>query len=244
MRAALPMYDRPELAEAHCALWRLIRANLGYGPDSLEAPENLWELWQAPDLLFAQTCGYPYRASLHNKVQLVGTPDYGLPDTPPGHYYSVIVVRADDPRTTMAEFACATTAYNEALSQSGWAALAYMAAAHGVSLGTKRQTGAHRASALAVADGLADLAAIDAVTWRFMTRYEGWTDRLRVLVQTPPTPGLPYITGPTGPVEALRDAIGWAITELSTAHLEALGITGLIQIPSASYLAVPTPPKP
>ena len=38
MIAGLPMYDRPELRDAHNRLWAAIRANLGFGPESLSSP--------------------------------------------------------------------------------------------------------------------------------------------------------------------------------------------------------------
>jgi ABC-type phosphate/phosphonate transport system substrate-binding protein len=55
-------------------------------------------------------------------VTYVGTPDYGVEGCPPGHYRSVFVVRADDRAPKPADFDGARFAYNEALSQSGWAA--------------------------------------------------------------------------------------------------------------------------
>ena len=98
MIAALPMYDRPETASANDRLWALIHEALGEGPKHLTREGDLWDIWTAPDLLLAQTCGLPYRARLHDRVTLVGTPDYGLPDLPAGYYQSVLIARADGPR--------------------------------------------------------------------------------------------------------------------------------------------------
>ena len=74
-------------------------------PEGLQRdPDDLWSQWTSPDLVFSQTCGFPYRARLHGSVTLIGTPDFGVEDCPPGYYRSVLVARADDPRDTVAEF--------------------------------------------------------------------------------------------------------------------------------------------
>ena len=77
---------------------------------------------------------------------------------PPGHYQSVIVAHADDPRDA-AGFDRSALAVNDGRSQSGWAAALDWAAETGVSFRTIL-TGSHRASAQAVANREAELAAI------------------------------------------------------------------------------------
>jgi len=244
MIAALPMYDRPETAAANDRLWQGMRAGLGYGPETLTRDGDFWDIWQSPDLLIAQTCGYPFRARLHHQVQLVGTPVLALPDTPPGHYHSALVIRADDPREAPQDFATAPFAYNEALSQSGWAAPQNWAAARGFNFSNPLQTGAHRASAMAVSEGRADIAAIDALTWDILRAHDRFTDNLRVLARTDPTPALPYITAQANDPAPLFDALQTAIAGLSQDDRTTLGITGLIRLPATDYLAVPNPPPP
>ncbi|WP_372614328.1 phosphate/phosphite/phosphonate ABC transporter substrate-binding protein [Aquicoccus sp.] len=244
MIAALPMYDRPETTPANDRLWQAIRARLGFGPDHLTRDRDLWQIWQSPDLLLAQTCGYPYRARLHDHVTLVGTPDYGLPDCPPGHYCSVMVARADDPRRALGDFGGAPFAYNEALSQSGWAAPVTHMATHGLSFGPLLETGAHRASALAVAQGRADLAAIDAVAWAMIQRHDRFAPELREIARTPPTPGLPLITARGRDPAPLLAAVAEAIADLSPADRHTLALQGVVEIPSSAYLAQPIPPLP
>ena len=117
----LGMYDMPEIQAANDRYWQAIRDRLGYGPASLSRDLDYWEMWQSPDLLLGQTCGMPYRTRLHDKVTLIGTPDFGLPDCPPGYYQSVIVARSEDTRDTLQDFDGARFAYNENMSQSGWA---------------------------------------------------------------------------------------------------------------------------
>lgn len=244
MIASLPMYDRPETAAANNRLWQGVRDRLGHGPDHLSREGDVWDHWQSPDLILSQTCGYPYRARLHGRVTLVGTPVLDLPDCPPGYYYSVFVVRDDDPRAAPKDFATDRLAYNEALSQSGWAAPQAYAIAQGFSFSNPVHSGAHRASALAVAENHADIAALDALSWQMMQRYDPFAAKLRVLAQTTPTPTLPYITAFGRDPAPVFAALGSAISGLSKGDRTTLGINGLIRIKSETYLAQPNPAPP
>ncbi len=244
MIAALGMYDLPALHAANDRFWHAIRQRLGRGPKALDRQSDAWTIWHSPDLLLAQTCGMPYRTALHSTVHLIGTPDYGLEGCPPGYYRSVIVVRAEDPRQTEAAFHGARFAYNDAMSQSGWAAPIVHLRARGVHLGDLLKTGAHTMSAQAVADGRADLAGIDAVTWTLMKSHDPITAHLRVLARTTPTPGLPYITAQIGEASALFTAIRAAIHDLEPADRAALHLKNVVSIPKETYLSVPSPPPP
>ncbi|AVO39090.1 phosphate/phosphite/phosphonate ABC transporter substrate-binding protein [Pukyongiella litopenaei] len=244
------MYDLPGLHDAHDRLWRNIRARLETGPDTyppaLDRDTDAWEAWQSPRLLLAQTCGLPYRARLHARVTLVGAPDHRLPGCPPGHYRSVIVARTDDPRDDLPAFADAVFAYNEGLSQSGWAAPAAHFSDRGIPMPRQLcRTGGHAASARAVAEGRADLAALDAVTWEILrdTRAPGIA-ALRVLAQTAATPALPYITAAGTDPEPLFDALAGAIADLDRADRDALHLHGVVRLPASAYLALPLPPGP
>ena len=244
MIAALPMYDRPETRAANDRFWSLIRDTLGEGPERLTRDADPWDIWQSPDLLLAQTCGLPYRARLHGRVTLVATPVHALPDMPSGHYCSVLVARADDPRAEFAAFASARLAYNEPLSQSGWAAPQSHAAAAGFRFGDLLHTGSHRASARAVAEGRADIAALDAVTWKMIRRWDGFATRLRVVERTAPTPALPLITAAGRDPEPLAAALARAVAALDPAGRETLCLTGIARIPAEAYLALPLPTPP
>lgn len=244
MIASLPMYDLPPLQGANDRFWQAIRAELGTGPETLLRDGAVWEHWQAPELILSQTCGYPYRARLHGHVTLVGTPDYGLPGCPAGHYNSVLIVRADAPGQTLDDFAGQRFAYNEAMSQSGWAAPQHHAAGQGVRFGPLVETGGHRFSAHAVAEGRADIAGIDALTWELLLAHDDVTDALRVIGRTAPTPALPFITAAGREGGPVFDAIAAAIEGLSREDAAALHLRGILRIPAEAYLAVPTPPAP
>ncbi|MFK7939439.1 MAG: phosphate/phosphite/phosphonate ABC transporter substrate-binding protein [Roseovarius sp.] len=244
MIASLPMYDRPETAAANDRFWTSIRHHLGEGPDALTRGGDLLAQWQARDLIFSQTCGYPYRAQLHGDVTLIGTPDYGLPGCPPGHYNSVIVVHKDASGAHLADFEHARFAYNEALSQSGWAGPQTHARAQGLTFRNLVQTSGHLLSAQAVAEGRADIAGIDALTWELLQRYEAFASALRVLERTAPTPVLPYITAKGRDGAAHFDAVSNAIHDLAPEDRTRLHLKALVAIPAEAYLAVPSPPSP
>ncbi|WP_300516285.1 PhnD/SsuA/transferrin family substrate-binding protein [Aliiroseovarius sp.] len=241
--AALSMYDRAETAAANDRLWAAIRAELGHGPQRLTRDRDLWEVWTDPGLVLAQTCGLPFRARLHDKVALIGTPDYGLPGCAPGYYHSTLVARADDPRD-LAGLAAGTMAVNEGLSQSGWAApLAYLAARN-LSPARCLRTGAHRASARAVTEGGADLASLDSVTWALIRRHDAWAGALREVATTPPTPGLPLIAARGTDAPRLRAVVEAAIEKLAPQDRDILHLCGVVHIPASEYLAQPIPPAP
>lgn len=244
MIAALPMYDRAEVAAANDQLWAAIRNTLGFGPKQLNRDMDLWEIWQNPDLILAQTCGYPFRARLHGQVTLIGTPDYGVQGCPAGYYNSVFISRRDDPRQNLGDFNTATFAYNEPMSQSGWAAPMTHMATLGLKFAAHVSSGGHVKSARMVAENVADITAIDAVTWAMIEKYDRFANQLHVIANTAPTPGLPYIAAMGANKAQLFSAVATAISTLPKAARNMLRIKGLIDIPAAQYLAIPTPDGP
>ena len=247
MIASLMMYARPELDAAHARFWAAIRSELLQR--SIACPANLsndadeFEVWQSPQLILSQTCGMPYRLWLHDQVSLVGTPDFGVSGCPPGYYKSALIVRANDERGALSDFETARFTFNQTYSQSGYAAPYAHVSPLGFWFRNRSQSHGHLMSARAVAEGRADIAALDAVSWRLIRRYESFAADLRVLDWTAPTPGLPYIAGPTAQRDKIRDAVAIAIAKLNVADREVLGIKALIDIPKEAYLAIPNPPE-
>lgn len=246
MIASLAMYARPELADAHDRYWALIRARLAAAgipaPARLSQSADEWAVWRHPDLVLSQTCGVPYRTRLHDRVTLIGTPDYAVDGCPAGFYRSVFVVRATDPRNRIEDFEDAVFAYNHTDSQSGFAAAYSHVRQMGFWFSKRVRTGAHLRSAGAVAAGTADIASLDAVSWRLTERYETWARSLRVLAWTAPTPGLPLIAGPQADAPVVFAAVRAAIDQLQPDDRSRLGLESLEAIPAAAYMAVETPP--
>ena len=242
MISSLPMYDRPETRAANDRLWTHFRDAYGDdAPKTLTRGENPWDHWTNPALVLSQTCGLPYRAKLHGEVTLVGSPIHDLL-CKPGFYYSVIIARRSSNILTEKDFSKPTLAINDPLSQSGWAAANAFADAQNLSFSQVIQTGAHVASAKAVASGKADLAAIDAVTWSLIRKFDNFADDLMVLHETPPTPALPYITRQNVDPQPIFKALEAAIATLSPEDQSILSLTGLTYIPANDYLALPLPP--
>jgi ABC-type phosphate/phosphonate transport system substrate-binding protein len=242
--ASLPMYETHRTHGANDRFWQAILGHLGTTPTPLDRSTDPHVTWRHPDLFLSQTCGMPFRTGLCDIVQLLGTPDYGVPGCPPGYYRSYLVVREDDPRQTLAAFDGAHLARNDARSQSGWAAVVTHLRAADPELGFAPEvlhTGSHRASLRAVAEGRADIAGCDAVTWALLSRDTDATHGLRILEATEPTPGLPFITGPEQDAARIRDALRHAVSALTAPDREALMLTGLADIPAEDYLAVHGP---
>lgn len=241
MIAGLPMYDRPGTAPANDALWHAVRERLGYGPQDLSRDRDLWDLWEAPDLVLGQTCSLPFRARLRGKVQVIGSPDFRLPDAPPGTYYSVLVKRADDPRT-LPELMAARVVINQAHSHSGHAALWMAARDRGLTPNITGESGGHVNSARMIAEDRADLAILDAVSWSLMRRHDGFAARLTAVGRSPATAAMPYICAPGMNVEAIRSALRDAFASLPPDACETLHIHGLVTLPESDYCDLPDPP--
>lgn len=246
MIASLPMYDLPPFRAANDRLWAGIRDRMR--ATGLPAPEaltrgadTLWPQWEAADLTLSQTCGMPYRTRLHGRVTLIGTPDYGVEGCPPGYYRSVFVAHKDDTRQGLGAFDGSHMAYNEDVSQSGWAAPLNHARANGITLNPTLKTGGHLLSLQAVAEGRAPLASLDAVTFRMLQSFHPLAAQIKVIAQTDPTPGLPLIAAKGADTAVMFRLIGDAIAAMPTDDRALTGLRGLIAIPAEHYLAVPTP---
>jgi ABC-type phosphate/phosphonate transport system substrate-binding protein len=201
--AALPMYDFPELTDAHDALWtvlarRLTEAGIARVPFGLTRDLEVRELWSHPQLLLAQGCEYPLAKSFAGVTRLVATPRYAVPGCEGAHYRSAIVVRSDDPAASLADLRGRRCVVNEWDSNSGMnlfrAAIAPFTGGAPF-FGTVTSSGAHRRSAEMVAAGQADVAALDCVSFaHFQRLIPETTSGLRVLDWTPASPSLPLIT--------------------------------------------------
>lgn len=247
MIASLPMYDRAENAAAHDALWALIRDGLRErgiaAPDALDRVTHHMEGWGSDDLVLGQICNMPWRTIFRNRVTMIGASDYGLPDTPAGYYRSVFIVRRDDPAQRPQDCAGYRFAYNEPLSQSGWGGPSQWAAENGLVLNCARYTHAHRESLRAVATGEADLAALDAITWRNLQAFDPLAGGVRVIGQTHATPGMTFITAKGRDPAPYFDAIAAAIAALPAEPAATLGLRGIVRLPLSAY-DIPLPPSP
>lgn len=201
--ASLPMYDLPEVNAATDAWWAglaraLAREGVRDVPVNLVRDCDTKTVWRSPDLLFSQTCGYPLMHDFAGQLRVVATPCYDALGCDGPSYRSLIVVRADDPASSLEDLRGRIAVANSPDSQSGYSALR---AAVAVVAGAKRFfskvaiSGAHANSLALVASGAADVCAIDCVTQSMLTRHRPEAvANLRVLGDTVAAPGLPYVT--------------------------------------------------
>jgi len=242
--AQLPMYDWPEVRAATDVLWAEIRTALQKrgiaSPDTLDRNETTETVWLSPRLLLSQTCGLPLVQDLRDQVTVLGRFTYqNLSAT--GDYHSVIIVRRSESIDHPAALRGQRAAINHEDSYSGCLTLKRWVGrlAGEIAFFTSViATGSHRDSVCAVANGLADTAAIDHVSWCLAKRVEPAAQCLSVVAKTDDRPGLPLITRTGHNIKTLarlRSALGEAVTTLDPASRSALGITGFVPAHDQDY---------
>lgn len=248
MIASLPMYDWPELRDATDAWWSglafwLRRAGFADVPDRLTRHAELAEIWRNPDLLLSQTCGLPLSRHYLDRLHVVATPCYAAEGCDGPSYSSAILVRDDAGIETLPDLRGRIAACNSADSLSGHLALRLVLAGFGRLLGGVVETGSHAASMVAVAEGRADVCAIDCVTYAIAARHRAELTRgLRRIAWSPPMPALPYVTGAGrsgGEVTALRAGLRAALQDPGLAECRrTLLLAGFELSPSDAYAAI------
>lgn len=212
-----------------------VGAAIAPDPASLPPEEfDLATLWRHPSLLLAQTCWGPMEATgLADHVAVVGQPDYSGVEGGAGELYSsALVMRRETgaPAAAPADGSAllpldllrgARLAFNEMHSRSGRLALEADLAAAGEGLGIFAETvetGGHRLSIRAVAEGRADVAAIDCLSWAMAQRHEPAAAGLHAVGWTGRRLGLPLIAArglPDSVLAMLREACQQAKRELT-----------------------------
>ncbi|NHT78360.1 PhnD/SsuA/transferrin family substrate-binding protein [Rhizobiaceae bacterium CRRU44] len=246
--ASLAMYANPEpVAAATAKLWQYLRDRLR-AEGLASVPEALStlpydEAWLQPDLLLAQTCGFPFVSRLQGKVRLVATPVYRHPGCDGPDMCSFLIVRSDNAATALIDLKSARAAINQPDSNSGanlFRAMVAPLATDGRFFGACLQTGSHAASIDAVRDGAADIAAIDCITYANILRFDPRRlSGIRVLGETMKGPGLPLITrlsAPDAEVALIRRVLDAAATDPALeAVRDHLGLIGFARLEDADY---------
>jgi ABC-type phosphate/phosphonate transport system substrate-binding protein len=246
--ASLAMYVSPEpVAQATRLFWDALGKRLrDFG---LEAPQTLDddvrydEAWLRPDLMFGQTCGYPYVQHLRGKVQLVASPVYGLPGCDGPLKCSFIIVNAGSSAQSIEDLRGGRAAINEPGSNSGYNLFRAFVAPHAVDgrfFASVQETGGHRASIDAVSSGAADVAAIDCVTFGNTLRFDAErVAGVRILAETAKGPGLPFITAASTSamdLVILRRALAETIADPALADVcDTLSLRGISLLGDADY---------
>lgn len=189
-------------------------------PDELD----FHAVWLHPALLFTQTCWGPMELGLERHVQVVGQPSYdGIEGGRDGFYSSAIVMRRPGKHVAAPENGQALIplelirgkrlAFNSLDSMSGMIAITRDLEAMGEGLdifAERLESGGHRNSIVEVAEGRADVAAIDCQSWALAQRFEPKAKDVAVVGWTARRKGLPFITARATPpalLAKLRDAL-------------------------------------
>ncbi|MER8694852.1 PhnD/SsuA/transferrin family substrate-binding protein [Mesorhizobium opportunistum] len=190
-------------------------------PDKLD----FHKLWLHPALLFAQTCWGPMELGLSRHVQVVGQPSYDAYEGGQGELYSsALVMRTGEgPEVRSPADGRALLpldlirgkrfTFNSLDSMSGIIAPTRDLEAAGESLdifSSRNESGGHRGSIVTVAEGRADIAAIDCESWALAQRFEPAARKVVIVGWTARRKGLPFITARTTPektIKAIREAL-------------------------------------
>ena len=235
MIAALQMYDWPEVRRASDLWWQAIARHLGLDLP-LSRPEDYTAPWSRDDLLFSQTCGYPFTHALKGRVVYVATPHYAADGCEGPNYCSIVMAREDRP---LAGFRNGVAAVNTPDSMSGMLALKLVfapLAEDGIFFSRAVETGGHLASLAAVQSGAADVCAVDSVCIAMAKRYRpSALTGLVEIARSPTVPGLPWITR-AGDPQAIRSALRAAFADPALQGTrEALLLDGFSELPIRAY---------
>jgi len=201
-RISLGMYPAPASATIFTAIERrlatiLDRAGIGRGRQVVR-----------------HMCGITLAVAPAGAWRYLATPVIGDPAVPPGHYNSLLITPRDGGLTRVEAFDPArhTVVINEPGSFSGNITLAaHLARAHGKTLTAPLRSGAHLESVTMIARGLAQLAAIDRMSFS-LAQHARPEDvaRVRVIGETECHPAPPVVADgglDDGLVAALRAAL-------------------------------------
>jgi len=200
--ASLPMYDLPELRAAHDALWaalanNLRRAGIRDVPARLSHGQPVMELWQDPDLLISQCCGFDLIARFKDRLRPVATPNFSAPGCFGENYSSAIVVAETCPYSDVRDMAGTIAAINGPESHSGMSALRHLISPRqkqGLFFSEIVISGSHAGSLDLVRRGNADIAAIDSITLALLRgHHPEMMKGLKVLGMTYAAPAPPYV---------------------------------------------------
>ena len=244
--AQLPMYDWPEFTQATDRLWTSIRDNFSKAgidaPASIDRTSPPAATWLSPELLLSQTCGLPLVADLSGKVKVLGSFAYqGI--EPAGSYHSVIITHENNNESSV-RLEGKRAVINGDDSYSGCLALKCFVADNGSGespFASVLVSGGHRDSLCTVANGSADIAAIDCVSWHLAKQCEPAIKSLKVIAHTERRPGLPLITHRNASVQEIslmRDVLAKAVDDVDEKSRTMLGIRGFVPRDEKDYARI------
>jgi ABC-type phosphate/phosphonate transport system substrate-binding protein len=246
--ASLPMYDLPEVRNAHDTLWAVLAQNLrnkglGTVPDHLAHDQPVHTLWNDPDLLISQCCGYDIVQGYKGILRPIATPKFAAFGCLGENYCSSIVVAETCPYNDVRDMAGTIAVINGPESHSGMSALRHLVAQchhEGRFFSSVKISGSHVASLDMIRAGQANIAAIDSVTLALLSKHQSNTmNGLKILGATYTAPAPPYVVRanlPEQDVKKITDALEETFEEPTIAGPRAqLLLTGLTRARQEDY---------
>jgi len=180
------------------------------------------DLLKEPSLILGQCCGPDLFEDYAVKTVPFAAPVISAYEVTPGHYFSHIVTsksaKLKNPRVVI----------NNRTSHSGYTAAKLWLDARNIKHYSMYESGSHYNSVRELQAGRADLAAIDALSWRFLDTHD-----LQIVDNSEPALAPPFIAGleSTIPSDLIRPILDKALRHYG----KALGITGLIPVTKDDY---------
>ena len=243
------MYDFPEVQDS---TQKLLVALVGalescnetahvLTPDSSVHAE-LMKMWSSTDMVLSQSCGLPFMEELHQFVNVIGTPLWTDVSDERGRYRTVIVAREALGISSIAEVQGMRPVVSNTQSLSGWCSL-------GVALSevttdptfvqTITQSGGHAKSLQMLQDNKADIASIDAATFRLLGRHRpALTNNMRIIARGPLVPATPFIVSKNcgASTDEVRQAVEEVFERQSLREaLDQIGISGFVRLANSDY---------
>jgi ABC-type phosphate/phosphonate transport system substrate-binding protein len=237
--ASLPMYDWPEFRQHTDEFWCRVARHAGLS-GILDRTTKFDAAWSNPNMVFSQTCGYPFTHKYNGLLHYIATPHYDCDGCEGAQYSSVIFARDEKP---FEEFFAATGVINTPDSMSGMLALKLAVAPHlrgGEFFKRTRLSGGHRNSLRDVRNGFADICAIDTVCVALAKKYcPHELDGLVEITRTPMVPALPFVTR-AGDVLQLQTALQKTFADADLQEVrDALLLGGCSILSPNSYDIIP-----
>ena len=198
-------------------------------------------LFMRPDLFMGQTCGYPYVMTWQPSHDLVAVPSFNIPGCEGTRYSSWFICNKNSLFQSLTDFKSSVLVLNNNDSNSGMNVLRSEISkiAYGKSFFAKvLVSDSHLTSIDYVANGKADIASIDAVTWYFAIQ-EGLVDpdRIRIIGQSQKTAGLPFIINRSINLdsEIIRSALNLSLQNCPTEIREFIKIDSFEKVSPEDY---------
>ncbi len=233
-----------ELRAAWQALFTHFIANLDT-PAPI-APDLVFDGGEAtlrdPALLLGHTCGYPLMTRYAGALEPVAAPIFDADGCDGLFYSSHFIVAADSDIETLADCRERVVAVNGYDSNSGMNVLRHALATLDPGEGFFARveiSGGHRASVETVADGRADLAAIDCVTLALLGDADpDLLARVRAIGSSARSAGLPFVVPAGAPTERLADALAAALAATPADARRRLRLAGFAPVTRDDYASI------